>query len=134
MRTYLLQILACYIAGMIAGNLIFFPFYGMVVFFTAIVGILAGLPELIITLLVFISLKPWIMRYLLFCCAVAPFLIVIAWLSFEWMDFSQRGHDIYWYLSLRGTWDRATLAFACASFASALFWYWNRDVDPVDAA
>jgi hypothetical protein len=112
---------------MLLGNLIFLPFYGAGMFFIAIGGILAGLPELIIIILVFVSLAPWITRHLLFWCAAAPFLIVIVWLAFEWQDFSLRG-DLYWYLSLRGTWQRATLAFACASFGSALFWYWNRDL------
>jgi hypothetical protein len=60
----------------------------------------------------------------------------MVWLFVEWeTNYSNRGFDLYWYLALRNVWERAVLAFVCASISSALFWYWNRGrVQPVRAA
>jgi hypothetical protein len=124
MRRHLLRILACYIVGLVVGNLMFVPVFGVVAIFTMIVGILAGLPEFLVTILIFVSFRSSILRYPLPWCAAAPFLTTAMWLAVEWFDgFSSRGHDVYWYLSLPGTWERAALAFSCAAVGSALFWY-----------
>jgi hypothetical protein len=89
-------------------------------------GAFLGLPELVLTILIFVLLRRLILRHLLLWCVAAPFLITAAWLAAEWSgDYSSRAPDIFWYLSSRGTWERAALAFSSASFASALFWYWN---------
>jgi hypothetical protein len=126
MREHVLQILVCYVVGMIVGNLVFVPFFGANAIFTIFGGAFLGLPELALTILIFISFRRSILRHLMPWCVVAPFLITAVWIAVEWSgNYSTRGHDIYWYLSLRGTWDRAALAFSSASFASALFWYWN---------
>ena len=63
MRRHLLRILACYIIGLVVGNLMFVPVFGFVAIFTMIVGILAGLPELLVTILIFVSFPSSILRY-----------------------------------------------------------------------
>jgi hypothetical protein len=124
MRRDLLRILACYVVGLVVGNLLFVPVFGPVAIFTMMVGILAGLPELCAAILLFVVCRNWILRHPAPWCAAAPFLITAMWLAIEWFDgFSSRGHDVYWYLSLPGTRQRAALAFSCAAAGSVLFWY-----------
>jgi hypothetical protein len=124
MRGDLLNILASYVVGLVVGNLLFVPVLGPIATFTMIVGILAGLPELVVTILLFVACRGSIVRYPAPWCVAAPFLITAMWLAVEWFDgFSSRGHDLYWYLTLPGTRERAALAFSCAAAGSALFWY-----------
>jgi len=124
MRRDLLRILVCYIVGLVVGNLLFVPVFGPVAIFTMIVGIWAGLPELLLTILLFVACRSSILRHPAPWCVAAPFLITAMWLAVEWFDgFSSRGHDVYWYLSLPGTRERAALAFSCAAAGSVLFWY-----------
>jgi ABC-type antimicrobial peptide transport system permease subunit len=127
MARQILQIIACYIVGLIAGNLIFIPYTGPTAVVLAFGGAFFALPILVLVMVVFALMRDGILRHLAIWCIVAPWLIVVIWLVVEWeTDYSHRGHDIYWYFSLRNVWERAVLAFTCASISSALFWYWNR--------
>jgi hypothetical protein len=110
MREHVLQILLCYIIGIIVGNLVFLPFLGPVVMFTIIGGWFIGLLELFLTILIFALFRRSILRHLLPWCVAAPFLIATVWLAFEWNIYSSRAPDISWFLSLRGVWDRTALA------------------------
>jgi hypothetical protein len=120
----IVQIVACYGVGMILGMLLWAGADGL-----AVVPVIAllSLPLLGLTIAIFALLRRWILGNLLSYCVVAPFLVAVAWVAFEWhTNFSYRGRDLYWYLSLRGVWDRALIAFTCSAIASALFWCWNR--------
>jgi len=123
MREHILGILLCYIVGIIIGNLVFVPFYGLVVIFTIVGGWFIGIPLLVLTILIFLLFRRSIVRHPLPWCVAAPFLIAALWLAFEWDIYSSRAPDMYWFLSLRGVWERTALVFSSASFASALFWY-----------
>jgi hypothetical protein len=126
MPRQILQIIACYIVGLIVGNLIFIPYTGLVALILAFGGAFFALPILVLVLVVFVLMRDGILRHLAIWCMVAPWFVVVIWLIVEWeSDFSHRGHDIYWYFSLRNVWERAVLAFICASISSALSWYWN---------
>ena len=128
MTRQILQIIACYIVGLVVGNLIFIPYSGLPLALSlAFGGGFFSFPILVLVVAVFALMRGGILRHLAICCLVAPWLVVTIWLLMEWeTDYSHRGHDIYWYLSLRSVWERAVLAFTCASVSSALFWHWNR--------
>jgi hypothetical protein len=118
------QIIGCYGVGMILSTLLWGGAGGL-----AVVPMVAflSLPILGLTIVIFALLRRWILENLLSYCVVAPFLVAVAWLAFDWhTNFSYRGRDLAWYLSLRGVWDRASIAFTCSVIASALFWLWNR--------
>lgn len=120
----ILQIAGSYVVGLILGMLLLAGVDGLAV--VPVVALLS-LPILGLTIVIFVLLRRWILGNLLSCCVVAPFLVVVVWLAFEWQtNFSHRGRDLYWYLSLRGVWDGTLIAFTCSAIASALFWYWNR--------
>jgi uncharacterized membrane protein YkvI len=127
MARQILQIIACYIVGLIVGNLIFIPYTGPVALLLAFGGVFFAFPILVLVVVAFALMRDGILRHLAIWCIVTPFLVVMVWLVVEWeTDYSHRGHDIYWYLSLRNVWERAVLAFTSASISSILFWYWNR--------
>jgi len=127
MGTQILGIIACYAVGLIAGNLILMPYYGPVTILLAVGGAVLALPILALVVLTFALLKNRILRNLSLWCVTAPFLITLTWLIIDWeLDYSSRGQDIWWYLSLRSVRELAALAFRCSSISSALFWYWNR--------
>jgi hypothetical protein len=123
----LLQIIACYLVGLVAGNIVFFPVVGPLAIAFVFGGAVVAAPILILTMFIFAIGRNAILRNLGIWCAIAPFLLLVIWFSIEWStNYSNRGHDIYWYLSLRNVWERGTLAFICSSISSALFWRWNR--------
>jgi len=129
MDRHVLQIIVCYIVGLIAGSLIWATYFGQpgVGFVFAFGGAILGLPILLVAVLIFIILSERVLRNLSLWCLGAPFIVVLLWLILEWkLNYSLRGHDIYWYLSLRNVWERAGLVFTCASISSSLFWCWNR--------
>jgi ABC-type antimicrobial peptide transport system permease subunit len=127
MTRHILQIIACYFVGLIVGNLIFILCTGSLALVLAFGGTFFALPILVLVVVVFALMSDRILRYLAIWCIIAPWLVVVIWLAVEWeTNYSHRGHDIYWYLSLRNVWERAVLAFTCASVSSALFWHWNR--------
>jgi ABC-type antimicrobial peptide transport system permease subunit len=127
MGRQILQIIACYVIGLVVGNLAFLPYSGVLAPILAVVGAFMAFPILALAMVVFALMRGSILRHLAVWCIAAPFLIVMVWLPIEWETFySNRGHDLYWYLSLRNVWEAAVLAFTCASISSALFWYWNR--------
>ena len=127
MKRQILQIIACYVMGLVAGNLIFMPYSGLLALLLPFVGAIYALPFLILVVVMFALMRDRILRHLAIWCIVAPCLVVTIWLLVEWeMIYSHRGQDIYWYLSLRIVWERAALAFTCASASSAIFWRWNR--------
>jgi hypothetical protein len=123
MREAVFLMLLCYLAGIVVGNLVFILYLGPVVIFTIVVGWLAGVPVLVVAILIFFLFRRSIVRHPLPWCVAAPFLIAALWLAFEWNIYSSRAPDMYWFLSLRGVWDRTALVLSSASFASALFWY-----------
>jgi hypothetical protein len=130
MRAHVLQILLCYVSGIVAGSLIFAPLYGPVVIVLGVGGVFLGLPELVLVILVFVLFHRSILRHLLPWCLAAPFLITTAWLAIDWNVLLSRAPNAYTYWASRGTWDRAALAFTSASFASALFWYFQSAAAP----
>jgi hypothetical protein len=126
----IVQIIVCYIVGLLAGTLIWASYFGApgIGFVFAFAGAFVGLPILLVAVVIFVVLCKSVLRNLSLWCMSAPFIVVVLWLTLEWeLNYSNRGHDIYWYLSLRNVWERAGLAFTCASISSTLFWYWNRD-------
>jgi hypothetical protein len=128
MTKHLLQIVACYVIGIVIGNLVLVPLFGELVIALIPGGILLGLPILLVALLVFALMKNQILPRLLLWCLATPFLAVLVWLTLEWQfNYSNRGHDLSWYLSLRNVWERASLCFTCAGIGTAFFWYWNRN-------
>ena len=125
----ILQIIACYFIGLIAGNFIFMLYAGPSVLSVAFTvgGAILALPILVLVILAFVILQQPILRNLSIWCSMAPFLIVFVWMAIEWkFNYSNRGQEIFWYLSLRNVWERAALAFVCAAIGCALFWRWNR--------
>src|SRR5262245_10393462 len=126
---HVLEIIVCYIIGLIAGSFIWAIYFGQALlgFALAFGGAILGLPTLLVTEAIFIGFNKSILRYLSLWCLGAPFIVVVLWVTLEWeILYSWRVRDIYWYLSLRDVWERGTLAFTCASISSTLFWYWNR--------
>jgi hypothetical protein len=136
MARQIFQIIACCFIGLVVGNLIFIPYTGPLAPALILGGAFLALPVLLLVVVVFAVARKAILRHLAIWCAVAPCLVVMTWLFVEWeTNYSNRGSDVYWYLALRNVWERAALAFICASISSALFWYWNRyRVRPVPAA
>lgn len=127
MAKNLCQILLCYVAGLLGGNLLFFPLNPVLAPALFVGGLLAALPELVVVLTAFVLFREHIIRKLFYYCLGAPLLIVLIWLIVEWnTNYYSRGQSIEWYLSLRNVWERAILAFVCSSISSYLFWRWNR--------
>jgi hypothetical protein len=126
MARQLLQIVACYGIGLVAGNLLFFPYSGVLAPILVVGGALLALPILILVIAVFALARKTILRHLALWCVIAPFLIAVIWLLLDWETSYSSRFDLYRYLALRAVWERALLAFVCASISSALFWYWNR--------
>jgi hypothetical protein len=123
----LLQIVACYLLGLVAVTFLSVPYAGVVAIAIPLGGILLTWPILILILFTFAVGRRAILRYLRSWCIAAPFATMLIWLYIEWSsNYSHRGHDIHWYLSLRNVWERAALVFICSSISAALFWYWNR--------
>jgi hypothetical protein len=132
-----LQIVACYLVGLFVGTAISGAYFGGPFVLSLIVmmgGAVLALPILLLVVLMFVLLRKWILRHLALWCVVAPVLIVVVWMWAEWQfNYSNRGNDLYWYLSLRNVWERAVLALTCASIASFMFWYLNRTDRLIDA-
>jgi hypothetical protein len=127
MERQIFQIVACYFVGLAAGSLIVMPYAGRVAPVLGIGGVFFALPLLVLVVVVFAMLRDRILRHLTLWCLVAPWLVTAAWLVLEWeTNYSHRGHDILWYLGLQNVWERAALAWICASVSSVLFWRWNR--------
>src|SRR5262245_40524517 len=129
MGRHVLQIIVCYIVGLIVGSFIWATYFGQALmgFALALGGAILGLAILLVAVVIFISLNKSVLRNLLLWCLGVPFIVVLLWLILEWeLFYSWRGHDIYWYLSLRNVWERAVLVSTCASISSSLFWFWNR--------
>ena len=98
MGKHILQIIACYIVGIIAGNLIFMPYTGPLAIAFIIVGAVLTLPILVLVLLTFAAMRNTVLRNLSLWCLSAPFFVILVWLALEWeFNYSNRGHDIYWY-------------------------------------
>jgi hypothetical protein len=136
MTKNVLQIIACYLVGLFAGNMIFALYFGgpLIGVVLTIGGAVLALPILVPVVLAFVLLRTWILRHLPLWCVVAPVLVVVVWMWAEWQfNYSTRGNDLYWYLSLRNVWERAVLALTCASIASFMFWYLNRADRRLDA-
>jgi hypothetical protein len=126
MWKHVLEILVCYVIGILISALVFSPYLEEMTIVVPIGGVFLALPELAITIIIFLVFRRSILKHLLPWCIAAPFLITIVWLALEWTDdYSSRGYNVFEYLSLRNARERAALAFSSASFASALFWYWN---------
>src|SRR5262245_32726187 len=121
MGRHVLQIIVCYIVGIIAGGFIFATYLGqgLMGFALAFSGAILGLPLLLVAVVIFVSLKTIILRNLWLWCLGAPFIVVLLWQTIlEWGILnSSRGQDLYWYLSSRNFGDRAALAFTCASIS-----------------
>ena len=127
MTKNLLQIVVCYALGLVGGIFLLIPIVGRLAVVFLIYGAVLGLPILLIAVLVFILLRPVILRHLVAWCVMAPAVAVIAWMTIEWYtSYAFRGNNVYWYLSLRNVWERAGIVFLCASIGSAAFWHWNR--------
>src|SRR5262249_42719065 len=116
MTRNVLQIIACYLVGLFAGTLIFAFYFGAPLIAVALTigGAVLALPILLLVVLTFVLLRKWILRHLALWCIVAPVLVVVVWMWAEWrFNYSNRGNDLYWYLSLRNVWERAALALTC---------------------
>jgi hypothetical protein len=123
----ILEIIACYVVGLVIGNLILLPYTGVLVLAFAIGGALMSLPVMILVIIVFALMRGSLLRHLAVWCIAAPILVVMVWLTIEWqMNRSTWGQDLYWFLLIQNVWEQVVLLFTCASVSSALFWYWNR--------
>jgi len=65
--------MACYIIGLVVGNLIFLPCTGILAPLLTIAGALLALPILILVILVFASMREKILRHLVVWCVATPF-------------------------------------------------------------
>ena len=123
----ILQIVACYVAGIVAGNMLIALFAGPLAVFYLIGAAIFGVPALIVTILIFVIFRNSIRRRTLPWCIAAPFAVALFWLTLESQtNYSNWEHDIFGYLSERVVWERAALAFICATISAGLFWCWNR--------
>jgi hypothetical protein len=128
---HIFRIAICYIAGILAGSLILGSFSGLPGLGMALVfafgGAIEGLPILFVAAVLFLVLNKSVMQNLTVWCLAVPLMTLVLYLALLWvLEYSNRGRDLYWFLSLQHVWVRATLASFFASLSSGLFWSWNR--------
>lgn len=130
MGWYILRLVLSYLAGLMLGGAAFGAYFGglvLGVFIAVVGGLTYALPLLGIAISLLIAFFGSIQRRLLIWCLLAPIAVVPLWLVFEYqVAFMNRGMSFSHYLTLRHVWDRAILAFICATISSSIFYFWNR--------
>lgn len=99
------------------------PFVAIVL----LIGSLVALPFLAVAAAVLTLAHSSVRAHLKLWCALAPAVVVIAWLGAEYLgDFRARGFDLLAYLQIRSVWERAVLVLVCASLAAISFYLLER--------
>jgi hypothetical protein len=119
------RLAACYVLGIVAGNIILLPWTGPLAIAFIIGGAVIALPLLMVALFVLLLFCNHIQEHLLVWCLFAPISVVIGWLAMEYLTIYFERVDLLQYLAIRNVLERAFLAFVCTSLASLVFYYWN---------
>ncbi len=120
------RLTACYLFGLIAGNLLFLPYIGIMAIPFTLAGAVIALPLLVVALTVLLIFRQSIFKYLLYWCLSAPLAVGLFWLFMEYaLVYSNRGFGAAEFLTTRNVLERAFLALVCASASSLLFYFWN---------
>lgn len=125
------RLTACYLFGLITGNLLFLPYVGIMAIPFTLAGAVIALPLLVVALTILLIFRQNIFKYLQYWCLSAPLAVGIFWLFMEYaLVYANRGFSVTEILTTRNVLERAFLALVCASASSLLFYFWNnRDAD-----
>jgi hypothetical protein len=116
------NLVVCYLVGLFISSLIVSLWVGPAAFLFGAVGAAMAAPLLVVAVAVFRGFRDRIERHLLVWCALVPLMAAIVWLTMEWLLIYQfRGFGLFWFLSLKGVWERVGFALLSASISSALF-------------
>jgi hypothetical protein len=120
------RLLVSYLFGVVAGNIVLLPWVRELAIPFIVGGTILAVPLFLFALLVLLLFCNHVQRHLFIWCVLAPFAVVSGWLLVDYIGYFGVRFSLREHLSLRNVWERALLAFVCASASSVLFYVWNR--------